>query len=204
MKMWEEACAHAFRAGGAHAVQLHATAHGSEHLLLGLLSTPDPVTDRVLTDHPELTVEAVRAAIVGSVIDAPRVGHLGVGLDGAPRADQDTPPGPRVTAPDRMTGELRVALDDATDKCWHLVKTRQLPGPKPIGVANLWLAVLEPSSRAHRLLQSLGIDPDELRVTVLTAMAKFGSIPPAWPTEGQRDRLGRFLAWFLVRLKIAK
>jgi len=201
--IWDESFIKAVEAAETEARQLNAPAYGSEHILLGLLAAPDGLTERVLADHPELTVEAFRQATTEAVDDAPHLQRLGIDLDLVRQAEQATPPGRQVALQNRHTAELQVALNDATDKMWHLVKLKQLPAPTKVGGSSLWLAVLEPGTRAHRLLHALDIDPDHLRVAVLAAMAAPGSPPPTWPTHVRRGLFDRLFSRFFERLAIA-
>jgi len=188
----------------AEARRLHASAHGSEHLLLGLLSARDAFTEMLLVDHPELTVDAVRQAIVEAADDAPHLQRLGVNLDVVRQAEHATPADRRVNLQNRLTAEFQVALDDSASKWSYLAKHKQLPRRPLSGTSLMWLTVLEPSSRAHRLLHALGVDPDRLRGAVLTAMAEPGSPPPAWPAHLRRGLLDRVYNRFTERYVVAR
>jgi len=201
--IWDESFMTVMEAAEAEARRSNASAYGSEHVLLGLLSVPDAVTGRVLADRPELTVEAVRHAVAAAVDDAPHLKRLGIDPELLRQAERAAPPGPRVDLRNRHTAELQVALDDSSHTCGQLVKRRQLPLTRKLGSAHLWLAVLEPTSRAHRLLNALDVDPDQVRVTVLTAMAAPGSPPPAWPGHLRRGLLDRVLSRFFERVNVA-
>lgn len=103
----------------------------------------------------------------------------------------------------KHTAEFQVACNDSTAKWAHLTKHKQLPRTSKVGVAHLWLAVLEPSSRAHRLLHALGADPDQLREAVLEVMTAPGSPPPTWPNHVRPSLFDRLASRFFERVNIA-
>src|SRR3954463_7145513 len=81
------------------------------HVLVGLLRTADPVTQTVTADHPQLTADAVCAAL-GAVPRRP-VDEGG----GAPPVGRSTP---------EPAAEFRRASRDFTAKWRPLVRDRQL------------------------------------------------------------------------------
>jgi hypothetical protein len=186
--MWikDESLLEAMNTAEAEALRLHAAACGSEHVLLGLLSARDPLTEQVLAEHPELTVEAVRHAIVEAVDDAPTC-SVSVSMwrscgrpswralpIGWSAGRTGLPPSSRLLS---MTRASSVGSAQA----------RAVPSAAAGQRTSLcWLTVLEPSCRAHRLLQALAVDPDLLRATVLRTMVapalphRPGPPMPAW------------------------
>ena len=53
----------------------------------------------------------------------------------------------------------------------RLEKSKALSGEQKASSSVLWLAVLEPDTRGHRLLGAMGLDAEVLRGVVLTALA---------------------------------
>jgi len=193
----------AVQAAQAQAVALNASAAGSEHLLLGLLSARGALTDRILADHPELTAESVRRAVVEAADDAPHLLRLGVDLDAVRRAEEALAAGPQATLPSRLTAEFLRANEDSALKYRELIRDGRLPRRARVDATALcWLAVLEPSSRAHRLLDALGVDPDRLRAAVLEALAEPAPAPP-WPASARRTVLDRLYDRFAERAYVA-
>jgi len=196
----DESLTKVMEAAEAEALRLNASAAGSEHILLGLVSARDAVTEEVLVDHPELTLEAVRRAVVEAVDDAPHLQRLGVDLDALRQAEEALPADRRVNLRNRHTAEFQRSLDDSSLKYSTLVKQNQLPRRARVSATSLcWLQVLEPGSRTHRLLQSLGVDPDRLRARVLAAMVEPGSPTPDWPAHVRRGVLDRLYERFAER-----
>ncbi|MBO1751464.1 hypothetical protein J4G33_06565 [Actinotalea sp. BY-33] len=165
------------------ATALGARAYGSEHVLLGLLAAGDGLTQQVARTFPDLTATAVREAVHGGLDDAPHLARLGIDVhapEGASRAEG--PAGGRRPRT-KHAPELQAALNRATATWGHLRKTGALPKESTLSSAVLWLAVLEPSARAPRLLEAMGIDPDGVRVAVLSALVAPGEPVPTWPDE---------------------
>jgi hypothetical protein len=168
----------ALHAATDEARRLGATRYGTTHVLLGLLRTADPVTDTVTADHPQLTVDAVRVALV-----APEVR--------TPEADAGTAPTRRSTP--EPAAEFRRASRQFTAKWRPLVRARQLhPGMK-LGTGELWLTVLEPATASSRVLASLGVEPDEVRPLVLATMVPDGAPVPDWPIEAPTGAVRRLV-----------
>lgn len=167
MLLYDDTAAAVLHAAADEARRLGATRYETSHVLVGLLRTADPVTQTVTADHPQLTVDAVRAAL-GAAPGQPR-GEGG----GAPPAGGSTPE-PAV--------EFRRASRDFTAKWRPLVRNRQLrPGLK-LGTGELWLSVLEPAAASARIVAALGTDPDGVRPLVLATMVLDGASVPDWPT----------------------
>ena len=132
VSVWDESFMTVMEAAEAEARRSNASAYGSEHVLLGLLSVPDAVTGRVLADRPELTVEAVRHAVAAAVDDAPHLKRLGIDPELLRQAEQAAPPGPRVDLRNRHTAELQVALDVGPERVRVTVLTAMAaPGSPP-------------------------------------------------------------------------
>jgi hypothetical protein len=184
MIIYDGPAAAAIRVAATRARGSGATGYGSEHVLLGLLETADPVTRRLTAQQPALTVEAVRAALPATA--PPATG------DGAIDALRSRGAPAPVAAP-----EFRRVLADLTAKWRPLVRSRRLQTGGRLGSAELWLAVLEPVAASSRLLQSLGVDPERLRPAVLAGMVPDDRPVPAWPAEVPRGALRRLLARLL-------
>src|SRR3954453_12699754 len=63
MLIYDDTAAEVLHAAADEARRLGATRYETAHVLLGLLRTADPVTRTVTADHPQLAVDAVRAAL---------------------------------------------------------------------------------------------------------------------------------------------
>lgn len=142
------------------ATALDARAYGSEHVLLGLLSCDDHLTQQVVRAVPVLTASAVRDAVRGAVDDAPHLARLGLTADTPATVPAGRPAGARLRL--KHTPELQSALNQATTKWAHLRRTRGLPKERKVSSAVLWLAVLEPSTRTSPAEER---DPDGPPVT---------------------------------------
>ena len=183
MLIYDDTAAEAISAAAEEAQRAGASRYGSEHVLLGLLRSAAPVTRLVTRDHPQLSTDNVRTAVLDS---GPASGEG----DGS-----STPmPGP----------EFRRVMSHLTAKWRPLVRSRQLqPGPK-LSSGDLWLAVLEPSASSARILSALGADPEEIRPTVLTTMVPEGRPVPDWPGEARTGAIERLLTRLLERLRSAR
>jgi hypothetical protein len=177
MLIYDDTAAPAIQAAAEEARRLGADDYDSQHVLLGLLRTGDPVTHRVSEKAPHLAVDTVRAALT--------VGRPAVV---APAA------GSRRERPPTPAREFRRAMGDFTAIWGPLIRTRQLPRRPRFSSAELWLMVLEPSTRSSRLLQSLGAHPQELRAVVLSTMVADSQPVPDWPDESPRAKHRRFVA----------
>jgi len=74
----------------------------------------------------------------------------------------------------------------------RLRKSGALPRERKVTSAVLWLAVLEPTTRVHRLLAAIDVDVDRLREVLLTALAD-GAPTPTWPERVQHGAIHRVL-----------
>jgi hypothetical protein len=168
MLVYDDTAAEALQAAAAEARRSGTDGYETPHVLLGLLRTADPVTRMVTADHPQLTENAVRAAL------------------GAPSRQpvQDS----AVEAPSRRpprepAAEFRQAARRFTAKWRALVRDRQLVPGRKLSTAELWLTVLEPGAASASLLSSLGAQPEALRPLVLARMVTDGAPVPVWPTD---------------------
>jgi ATP-dependent Clp protease ATP-binding subunit ClpA len=161
------------------AAALGAHEYGSEHILVGLLAADGPLVEQVSSVDSGLSADRVRQAIERSIDDTPSLQRLGLSPVDASPAPTKAPRMPR----NRHTSELQVSLNSGTTKWGQLRKTGQLTKERKLDSAVLWLAVLEPTARASKLLRAMGSDPDQLRSAVLGALATPGTPAPQWPTE---------------------
>ena len=178
MLLYDDTAAAALQAATDEARRLAATGYGTAHVLLGLLRTADPITRTVAADHPELTVDAVRAALGAPPVQAEE-------------PDRGTAAGRRSTP--EPAGEFRRASGQFTAKWRPLVRDRQLHPGLRLGTGELWLTVLEPATRSARVLASLGVEPDDVRPLVLATMVADGAPVPVWPTEVPAGAVRRLL-----------
>jgi hypothetical protein len=202
MLMYDDSTVAVMTATKDEATALGARDYGSEHVLLGLLAAADDLTRRVVPSFPDLTTTAVRGAVQSSLDDAPHLARLGLTT-----VDPATQPAPATIAkPPRTkhTPELQSALNRATAKWGRLRKTGALPKERKLTSAVLWLAVLEPSARAPRLLQAMGIDPDDVRAAVLSALVPAGAQVPEWPTETPAGPVTRLFHRLFERTNVAR
>jgi hypothetical protein len=132
----------------------------------------------VAADHPQLNVDAVRAAL-----DDPEVQSA--------EADAGTPPA-RISRPE-PAAEFRRAARQFTAKWRPLVRSRQLQPGLKLSSAELWLTVLEPATASARALAALGVDPDDVRPLVLATMVPDGAPVPDWPTHAPAGAVRRLL-----------
>jgi ATP-dependent Clp protease ATP-binding subunit ClpA len=176
MLIYDDTAAPAIQAASEEARRLGADAYDTQHVLLALLRTGDPVTRRVTEETPHLAVDTVRAALT-----AGRPASIATAA-GSPR---DRPPTP--------AREFRQAIRDFTAKWGPLIKARKLPRRPKFSTAELWLILLEPSTRSSRLLQSLHADPHKLRAVVLNTMVADSQLVPDWPNDVPKGKAQRFL-----------
>jgi hypothetical protein len=161
MLIYDDTAAGALTAAADEARLHGSNGYGTEHVLLGLLRTGDPVTRRVTDEAPQLTVETVRAALTWRrPALVPSGSSAGQG---------------RLPAPD-----FRRAMSDFTAVWRPLVRASRLRAGRRLGSAELWLAVLEPSAAASGLLRSVGVDPDDVRTVVLATMVPDAGPVPRW------------------------
>jgi Clp amino terminal domain, pathogenicity island component len=177
MLIYDDTAAPAIQAAAEEARRLGTDGYDTQHVLLGLVSTGDPVTRRVTEGAPHLTADAVRAALT-----AGQPASAAAGADSL----RDRPPAP--------AREFRRAMRDFTARWGPLIKARQLPRRPKFSSAELWLLVLGPSALSSQLLQSLGADPQELRAVVLATMVADSQPVPDWPEEVPMGRHQRFIA----------
>lgn len=177
MLLYDDTAAAVLHAAADEGRRLGATRYETTHVLLGLLRTGDPVTSTVTADHPQLAVDAVRAALGAPPMQAPVVGDGARGRRSAPE--------PAV--------EFRRAARQFTATWRPLVRDRQLrPGPR-LGTGELWLTVLEPAAGSAGILAALGVELDAVRRLALAAMVPDGAPVPDWPTEAPAGVIRRLL-----------
>lgn len=182
------------------ATALGAHVYGSEHVLLGLLATGGPLADGVTAVTPSLTYGAVLDAVERSADDAPLIGSLGLSTVAAQVAEAPRPP---RTPRNRHTPELQSALNTASAGWGRLRKNGSLPKESKLTSTVLWLAALEPTARASRLLQALDVDVDQVRAEVLAAAASPGEPAPEWPTEVRTGPVTRLVQAIFSRTSTA-
>lgn len=197
MLIYDDSFAAVMAASQREAAALGADVYGSEHMLLGLLAAGGPLAEQVSSVDSGVSFDAVRQAVENAVDDAPHLQRLGISaVDAGPTADRTRPARmPR----NRHTPELQVSLNSGSAKWGQLRKTGQLPRRSKVDSAVLWLAVLEPTARAARLLRTMGSDPDRLRAAVLSALAAPGTAAPQWPTEVRSGPVTRLAHWLFNR-----
>lgn len=184
MLMYDDSFVAVMTATKGEATALGARAYGSEHVLLGLLASDDDLTQQITRSFPDLTAGAVRAAVRGAVDDAPHLARLGLTAHNPAIITAHSYGAAGGVRPrNKHAPELQSALNQATAKWGHLRHTRALPKERKLTSAVLWLAVLEPSARAARLLGAMEVDPDGVRTAVLSALMPAGAVVPTWPAE---------------------
>ncbi len=94
-------------------------------------------------------------------------------------------------------------LNSASAKLNQMHKTGQLPRQRKVSSAVLWLAALEASTRASKLLQAMDLDPDQVRATVLTSLATHGAPLPSWPEQVRLGFVTRVVQRVLSRINAA-
>ena len=204
MLMYDDSFVAVMTATRDEATALGARAYGSEHVLLGLMAADDDLTHQVVRSFPELTTSAVRTAVRGAVDDAPHLARLGLTVhDPAVTARADGAAG-RGRPRNKHTPELQSALNQATAKWGHLRETHALPKERKLTSAILWLAVLEPSARATRLLDAMEVDPVGVRTAVLSALVPAGNAAPAWPREPPVGPVTRLVQVIFGRTNVAR
>ena len=179
MPIYDESFAAAMVATQREATRLGADAYGSEHVLLGLLAGDVPPGREIARAFPGLTPGALGAAAGSSADDLPHLQRLGI----APGALPPAPRPGRVPPRNRHRPELQASLNSASAKLNRLLKDGSLPRSSTPGSAVLWLAVLEPTARAARLLAAMGLEPDAVRAEVLRALCGDGRPLPEWPDQ---------------------
>ncbi len=143
---------------------------GSEHLLLGLVREEGGVAGRVLR---ELGLEPQRVQEIVARLVGPG-DHIGGQIDLAPETQQI----------------LRYALEEATRL-----------GHQYIGTEHLLLGLLRmPDSMAMRVLQRLGITPDQIRRQTRRVLHETGSMTPTRPEAGRRGKKEQKKASLLEQL----
>lgn len=197
MLIYDDSFGAVMAASQRQAAALGADVYGSEHILLGLLSAGGPLAEQVSNADSGVSLGAVRHAIENAVDDAPHLRRLGLSAVSTQAAANTTKPErmPR----NRHTPELQAALNSGSAKLAHLRKTGQLPRERKVDSAVLWLAVLEPTARASKLLRAMGSEPDRLRGVVLGALAAPGAPTPPWPTEVRSGPVTRLVHWLFNR-----
>jgi hypothetical protein len=175
--IYDDTAAPAIQAAAEEARRLGADDYDSQHVLLGLLRTGDPVTRRVTEEAPDIAADAVRAALT-----AGQPTSAAAGAD-SPR---DRPPTP--------THEFRQAMGNFTAKWGPLIKARQLRRRPKFSTAELWLVVLEPSTRSSRLLQCPGRRSGGTPRRGLATMVADSKPLPDWPHDVPRRKHQRFIA----------
>ena len=204
MLIYDDSFAAVMTATKDEATALGARDYGSEHVLLGLLAADDGLTQQVVASFPDLTTSAVRAAVRGAVDDAPHLARLGIATpDPLMTARSDNARG-GVPPRTKHAPELQSALNEATAKLAHLRRTQAVPKERKVGSAVLWLAALEPSARASRLLHAMGIEPDGVRTAVLAALVPTGAALPPWPTDPPVGPVTRLVQWVFGRTNVAR
>jgi hypothetical protein len=178
MLLYDDTAAEALQAAADEARRLGAAGYETAQVLLGLLRTADPVTRTVTADHPQLTVDAVRAAL-GAARGQPAEED-----GGGARGRRSTP---------EPAAEFRQASRRFTAKWRPLVRARQLQPNLKLGTGELWLTVLEPATASARVLASRGVEPDAVRPLVLATMVPDGAPAPDWPTDVPAGAVRRLL-----------
>jgi hypothetical protein len=183
MLIYDDTAAPVVQNAAEEARRLGAAAYDTQHLLVSLVSADDPVTHRVTEAAPQLTPDAVRGALT----------------EGRPAPIAAGTPRQRPPTPAREYGR---AMSDFTATWGRLIKAGHLPRRPRFSSAELWLVALQPAALSARLLQSLGVDPRELRAVVLATMVEDGQPVPAWPEpapRGHQPFVARVLRWGRAR-----
>lgn len=197
MLIYDDSFAAVMAASQREAADLGADVYGSEHFLLGLLAAGGTLAEEVSSVDDGVNFDAVRQGIQDAVDDAPHLQRLGVTAVSA-RVPAD-PSRPVRMPRSRHTTELQVSLNSSSARWGQLRKTKQLPRARKVDTAVLWLAVLEPTARASKLLRAMGSDPDQLRSAVLNALTAPGTPVPQWPTEVRSGPVTRLAQWLFTR-----
>ncbi|WP_337059472.1 Clp protease N-terminal domain-containing protein [Kineococcus sp. G2] len=204
MLVYDDSFGAVMAASQEQATRLGADAYGSEHVLLGLLAAAGPLTEQVQRTEPELDARVVRSAVERGADDAVHLRRLGVDAEQllAPAPGEESSR-PRPTPRNRHTPEWQQALNSASVKLSQLRKSGALPRERKVTSAVLWLAVLEPGTRAHRLLAAVDVDAERVRTAVLSALAGAGAVAPAWPEQARAGLLTRLAQRALARVSTA-
>ncbi|WP_432488170.1 Clp protease N-terminal domain-containing protein [Kineococcus sp. SYSU DK018] len=214
MLMYDDSFGAVMAASQQQATRLGADAYGSEHVLLGLLSAAGPLTEQVRRTEPGLDAQVVRSAVERSADDAVHLQRLGIDAErllapasgdaaDAGAGEGRAPSRPRPTPRNRHTPEWQQALNSASVKLNQLQKSGALPRQRKITSAVLWLAVLEPGTRAHRLLAAVDVDAERVRAAVLGTLAGAGAVVPAWPEQARAGLLTRLVLHAFSRANTA-
>ncbi len=212
MLVYDDSFAAVMAASQEQATRLGADAYGSEHVLLGLLTAAGPLTEQVVRVEPGLEVQVVRSAVERSADDAVHLQRLGIDTERllAPASEAAAgvgegraPSRARRPPRNRHTPEWQQALNSASVKLSRLHESGALPRRRKVTSAVLWLAVLEPGTRAHRLLAAVDVDAERVRVAVLSALAGAGAVAPAWPEQARAGLLTRLVQGLLARANTA-
>ncbi|WP_432507374.1 Clp protease N-terminal domain-containing protein [Kineococcus arenarius] len=203
MLVYDESFGAVMAASQREATRLGAGSYGSEHVLLGLLAAAGPLAEQVRRTEPGLTVQAVRSAVERGADDAPHLRRLGIDAQQVLATAGSEPPGPRPAPRNRHTPEWQAALGSASVKLSQLQKSGALPREGKVTSAVLWLAVLEPDTRAHRLLAAMDLDAERVRGAVLTVLAGSGSVVPPWPRQARAGFLTRLVQRAFARANVA-
>ena len=177
---------------------------GTEHVLLGLLATGGSVAAQVQQAEPRLTVASVRAALEQSIDDLPHLQRLGIDPQRVLASAGASYPGPLLAARGSHTAEFQGALQSASVKMSRLEKLKALSDKQKASSSVLWLAVLEPDTRGHRLLAAMALDSDVLRGVVLAALTDPEAPTPVWPEQARPGLFTRFILWLSTRLHVAR
>ncbi len=153
------------------ALRLHAERIGTEHLLLALVGRAGTTTYGVLSRHG-LTHERVAQSVGRGDMDAEALTTLGIDLD-AVRSTVEASFGPgALDSPDpgRRSGHLpftpraKKVLELSLRETVALKQTAITEGHIALGLLR------EGDGRAMKVLADLGVDPEELRKDVRTAL----------------------------------
>lgn len=203
MLIYDDSFVAAMTATRQEATRLGADVYGSEHALLGLLAADGSVSQDVVRRYPQLTPDAVRTAIEQALDDLPHLRRLGIEPSTVQPATDSAGSTQNPAPRNRHAPELQTALNSATSKWSQLRKTHPVPHERKLSSTVLWLAVLEPSARASRLLQALDADPHQVRSVVLAAMVPAGQMAPVWPAQAALGPVQRLMQRFFTRVNVA-
>lgn len=185
------------------ATRLGARRYGSEHVLLGLLAADDWLTAEVTRSFPALTRDALRAAVESAADDAPHLARLGITTETVETGRAASGAERRVAAPRaKHAPELQAALSAASAKWAHLRDTHREPRERKVSSAVLWFAVLEPATRASRLLETLGVDPGGVRDVLLGVLLPAGGAVRAWPATAPLGPVSRLMQRVFERIGV--
>lgn len=202
MLFYDETFTAAMTAGDREIERAGGTAMGSEHLLLGLLTARGPLVEPVLRADPALNEEAVREALDRGLDDLPYLQRLGIDPDRVLPSSVALPRG-RLSMTGSHSSDLQTGLESASLKLDNVRKSGALPRERKVTSAVLWLTVLEPTTRVHRLLEAMDVDPNRVREAVLTALAADGAPTPTWPEQARPGPVNRVFQRIFRRLNVA-